>query len=40
MAADPMTQEWWAICTPMQVRTADALPGEHWHTLEEVFHTE
>ena len=40
MAADPMTQEWWAICTPMQVPLADRKPGEHWATIEEVFHTE
>jgi L-rhamnose mutarotase len=40
MAADPMTQEWWAICGPMQIRVADASPEEHWHTLEEVFHTD
>jgi L-rhamnose mutarotase len=39
MAADPMTQEWWAICTPMQTRVAEAGPDEHWHTLEEVFYT-
>ncbi len=39
MAADPMTQEWWAICKPMQTRVAEARPDEHWHTLEEVFHT-
>lgn len=40
MAADPMTQEWWAICTPMQVPVADRKPGEHWAMLEEVFHTD
>jgi L-rhamnose mutarotase len=40
MAADPMTQEWWAICKPMQVPVAECVPGDHWHTLEEVFHTD
>ncbi len=40
MAADPMTQEWWAICTPMQSPLADRKAGEHWHTLDEVFHTD
>jgi L-rhamnose mutarotase len=39
MAADPMTQEWWAICAPMQSRIDDALAGEHWHAIEEVFYT-
>jgi L-rhamnose mutarotase len=40
MAADPMTQEWWAICVPMQVPLPDRKPGEHWSTIEEVFHTD
>lgn len=40
MAADPMTQEWWAICSPMQVPVPEARPGERWHSLEEVFHTD
>jgi L-rhamnose mutarotase len=39
MAADPMTQEWWAICSPMQVPVPASAPGERWHTLEEVFYT-
>jgi L-rhamnose mutarotase len=38
MAADPMTQEWWAICVPMQTPVEKRKPGEHWHTMEEVFH--
>jgi L-rhamnose mutarotase len=40
MAADPMTQEWWAICSPMQTPVAEAAPGETWHTIVEVFHTD
>lgn len=40
MAADPKTQEWWAIMEPMQ----DPLPtrklGEWWADMEEVFHTD
>ncbi len=41
MAADPMTQEWWAICSPMQVPVeAAAQAGEKWHNIEEVFHTD
>jgi len=38
MAADPMTQEWWAICSPMQAPVAEAAPGERWHNIPEVFH--
>jgi L-rhamnose mutarotase len=38
MAADPMTQEWWAICSPMQTPVAEAAPGERWHNIVEVFH--
>lgn len=40
MAADPMTQEWWAICSPMQTPVAEAVAGENWHNIEEVFHTD
>jgi L-rhamnose mutarotase len=40
MAADPMTQEWWAICSPMQTPVTDAGPGEKWHNIQEVFHTD
>ncbi len=41
MAADPMTQEWWAICSPMQTPVAEAqAAGEKWHNIEEVFHTD
>ena len=40
MAADPLTQEWWAACKPCQ----DPLPtrgeGEWWASMEEVFHCE
>lgn len=38
MAADKMTQEWWAICIPMQTPVANRAPGEHWHNMPEVFH--
>ena len=40
IAADPMTQEWWAICIPMQTPLAERKPGEHWHELEQVFFTD
>jgi L-rhamnose mutarotase len=38
MAADPKTQEWWAIMNPMQEPTASRKAGEWWAAMEEVFH--
>ncbi|RFO94709.1 L-rhamnose mutarotase [Rhodoferax lacus] len=38
MAADPETQAWWAVCSPCQVPLASRQPGEHWASMEEVFH--
>lgn len=38
MAADPKTQEWWAIMEPMQSPIATRKPGEWWAEMEEVFH--
>ena len=40
MAADPKTQEWWALCMPMQSPLPDRTEGEWWHTLTEVFHAD
>lgn len=40
MAADPRTQEWWAITDPMQEPIAGRQPGEWWAELKEVFHTD
>jgi L-rhamnose mutarotase len=40
MAADPKTQEWWAIMKPMQEPVETRAEGEWWATMEEVFHTE
>ena len=40
MAADPITQEWWAIMEPLQLPLPDRRPGEWWTRMEEVFHTE
>ena len=40
MAADPKTQEWWAIMEPMQQPFADRRPNEWWSRMEEVFHTD
>jgi L-rhamnose mutarotase len=38
MAADPMTQKWWAICKPCQEPLSTRKEGEWWASMEEVFH--
>jgi len=38
MAADPKTQEWWAIMKPMQIPLETRDEGEWWAEMEEVFH--
>ncbi len=38
MAADPVTQQWWALCMPMQKPVEPRRAGEWWSMLEEVFH--
>ena len=40
MAADPRTQEWWAVMMPMQQPLDTRKEGEWWAEMEEVFHTE
>jgi len=40
MAADPKTQEWWAIMDPMQQPLETRKPGEWWAAMEEVFHAD
>jgi L-rhamnose mutarotase len=40
MAADPKTQEWWAIMDPMQQPVDTCAPGDWWADMEEVFHTD
>ena len=40
MAADPKTQEWWAVMEPMQRPVATRSAGEWWANMEEVFHLE
>jgi L-rhamnose mutarotase len=40
MAADPKTQEWWAIMKPMQQPLSTRAEGEWWAEMEEVFHTD
>jgi L-rhamnose mutarotase len=38
MAADPQTQEWWAIMKPMQKSLPTRAEGEWWAEMEEAFH--
>ncbi|WP_121063806.1 L-rhamnose mutarotase [Chachezhania antarctica] len=38
IAADPVTQDWWAICNPMQRPLETRANGEWWASTEEVFH--
>jgi L-rhamnose mutarotase len=38
MAADPKTQEWWAMMMPMQEPVETRANGEWWANMEEVFH--
>jgi L-rhamnose mutarotase len=38
MAADSRTQEWWALCMPMQTPLGTRAEGEWWASTEEVFH--
>lgn len=37
MAADPKTQEWWAVCMPCQAPLEMRKEGEWWAGMEEVF---
>lgn len=38
MAADPMTQKWWAVCKPCQQPVDSIQPGQWWADMQEVFH--
>lgn len=38
MAADKVTQEWWAVCMPCQKPLETRAEGEWWARMEEVFH--
>ena len=40
MAKDPTTQKWWKETDPLQIPQKKRKPGEHWMTMEEVFHTD
>ena len=37
MAADPKTQEWWAVCMPCQSPLDTRKDGEWWASMPEVF---
>ena len=38
MAADPVTQGWWAVTMPMQSPLETRAEGEWWAPMEDVFH--
>jgi len=38
MGQDLNTQEWWAVCKPLQRPVAEIREDEWWHTIPEVFH--
>ena len=40
MAADAATQEWWAVCNPLQRPVDGRAEGEWWKQIPEVFHTD
>ena len=40
MADDPKTQEWWAICKPLQEPMAGRQTDEWWATMGDMFHTD
>lgn len=40
IAADPVTQDWWKLCGPMQRPLESRAEGEWWAGMEEVFHLE
>jgi len=40
IAADPETRRWWTFCSPCQRPLESRQPGEHWATMEMVFHVD
>ena len=40
MAADPVTQRWWAVCMPCQTPLDSRNGDEWWSDMEEVFYHE
>ncbi|HVM85579.1 MAG TPA: L-rhamnose mutarotase [Candidatus Binatia bacterium] len=40
MAADPVTRDWWKLCSPMQRPLETRAEGEWWASMVEVFHVD
>ncbi|MDP9011588.1 MAG: L-rhamnose mutarotase [Pseudomonadota bacterium] len=38
MADEPITREWWKLCSPCQRPLASRQAGEWWASMPEVFH--
>ena len=38
MGEDETTQDWWAVCKPLQRQVDEVVGDEWWHTIPEVFH--
>jgi L-rhamnose mutarotase len=38
IAANEATQEWWAVCEPLQRPLPERAAGEWWMAIPEVFH--
>jgi L-rhamnose mutarotase len=38
MAEDQTTQDWWAVCKPLQQPVAEIVGDEWWHDIPEIFH--
>ena len=38
IAADPVTQDWWKLCEPLQHPLADRKDAEWWKVVPEIFH--
>jgi L-rhamnose mutarotase len=40
IAADPETRRWWTFCSPCQRPLPSRAEGEHWASMECVFHVD
>jgi L-rhamnose mutarotase len=40
LSANPAVQAYWALVEPLQVPLDSRQPGEHWATMEEVYHAD
>ena len=38
MGEDQTTQDWWAVCKPLQRTVEEISEGEWWHEITEIFH--